>query len=170
MGETEITVAEPVKRLKAAIHTESPRDAERGAQSGGESNQDADGKALLEALPDYLADGLSDPKRAGSLARQLGKALVKRTDMVFDETGLRLVKILPKDRKAVARWRVEHQRGYAVSAVNCHRESAKLSAVEAELVANRPGSDPSETAQTAQPRSLPDGLTIAEADLEVFEL
>ena len=100
LGAMEITVAELVKRLKAATQ--------------GETGQDAGAKALLEALPDYLADGLTDPRRGGSLARQLGKALAKRADMVFDETGLRLVKILPPQRKSVARWRVEHQRGYAV--------------------------------------------------------
>jgi len=41
----------------------------------------------------------------------MGHALAKRADMVFDETGLRLAKVVQGDRKAVARWRVETPRG-----------------------------------------------------------
>ena len=100
----------------------------------------------------------------------MGKALAKRADMVFDETGLRLVKILPKDRKAVARWRVEHQRGYAVSTVNGQCDPAKLVTVDPELAANRLRSDLPQTAETAIPRLFPDSPDVAGADLEVFEL
>jgi hypothetical protein len=156
LGETEVTVAELVKRLKAATQSEA--------------SPDAGGRALLEALPEYLADGLADPKRAGSLARQLGKALAKRADMVFDETGLRLTKILPPDRKSVAKWRVELRRGYAVSAVNSQRESVKICTVRAELMANGPRNDLPETAQTAKPRGLAKGVAAAESELEVFEV
>jgi len=52
----EITVAEPVRRLRAAGHDESGQD---GADT-----------SLLEALPDYLADGLASERRGGSLARR----------------------------------------------------------------------------------------------------
>ena len=88
-----------------------PKGQARGQGPGGEGGQDGGDEALLEALPDYLADGLADERRAGSLARRMGHALAKRADMVFDETGLRLTKVVQGDRKAVARWRVETPRG-----------------------------------------------------------
>jgi len=48
----------------------------------------------------------------------MGHALGKRADVLFDETGLRLAKVLEQDRKSVALWRVEIPRGSAVNAVN----------------------------------------------------
>ena len=101
IGPAEITVAELIRRLRAA--------------GPGGCGQDAGDGALLEALPDNLAGGVSDEGQAGSLARRMGHALAKHADVVFDETGLRLVKVLSKGGKSVARWRVETPAVNAVS-------------------------------------------------------
>ncbi|MCX6031826.1 MAG: hypothetical protein NT169_21305 [Chloroflexi bacterium] len=114
LGAQAVTTAELVTRLRAAS---------QAMPSGQEQPQAAGDRQLCEALPDYFADALANPKFSGSLTRQLGRALAQRTDMVFDERGLRLEKILPPGGKATARWRVGASRGFAVNAVNDSRES-----------------------------------------------
>jgi len=75
LGDNELTVKELLKRLENGL---------------ADPAKDPGGAALVEALPDWLADGLTDPKRSTGFSRKLGKALAKRADMTFDETGLRL--------------------------------------------------------------------------------
>jgi len=114
LGAQAVTTAELVTRLRAAS---------QAMPSGQEQPRAASDRQLCEALPDYFAEALANSKFSGSLTRQLGRALAQRTDVVFDERGLRLEKILPPGGKATARWRVVASRGFAVNAVNDDRES-----------------------------------------------
>jgi len=90
IGEAEISTAELGARLRAGTVDPciDPSDA-----------------ALFEALPDFLTEVLTDPKRGASFSRMLGKALAKRTDMTFDDDGLRLEKRQDTNKKT-QKWRL----------------------------------------------------------------
>ena len=90
IGEAEISTAELGARLRAGTVTPciDPGDA-----------------ALFEALPDFVIEVLTDPKRGASFSRMLGKALAKRTDVTFDDDGLRLEKRQDTNKKT-QKWRL----------------------------------------------------------------
>lgn len=103
IGEAEISGAELMARLKRGL-------AEPGKDAGGELlPQDPGDVSLVEALPEPMAEVLTDPKRGANFSRIMGKALAKRTDVTFDDEGLRLEKRQDTDKKT-AKWRLTRGR------------------------------------------------------------
>jgi hypothetical protein len=109
LGQTPVTVADLLRLMRPPEEKGAKAEPEQAGLLPEDQAQQAKdeerGRALLEALPDYLADGLADARSAGGFSRRLGKALAKRCDMVFDDSGLRLTK-LPSEGKQTAKWLV----------------------------------------------------------------